>query len=232
MKARDLMTADPITVAPDASVMQAVQLMLKHRISGLPVVTGGGTLVGIVTESDLLRRRVPGTHRRTRWLEFLIGSGKLAEEHVQACSRKVSEIMSSQVFTATDHASVAEVVDIMERHGIRRVPILSDQKLVGIVSRSNLVRALTRILGSEQMVTIDDASVRLHLQDELNRQNWAPSSLINIVVLNGIIQLWGVITDEGQRRAIRVAAQNTPGAREVEDHLMLVQPTAFAALMS
>jgi CBS-domain-containing membrane protein len=225
------MTPDPVTVAPDASVMQAIQLMLKHRIGSLPVVDGDGTLVGIVTESDLLRQE-PRIAGRARWLEFLIGSGKLSENYGQACRRRISEIMSSQVFTATDDANAAEVIDIMEAHRIRSVPIMRGRKLAGIVGRSDLVRALGQLLGIKQMIAMDDASMRLHLQGELDRQNAAASSLINIVVLKGVIQLWGVITDEGHREAIGSAAWKTPGVRAVEDHLMLVQPTAFAALMS
>jgi CBS-domain-containing membrane protein len=140
--------------------------------------------------------------------------------------------MSHQVFTATDEADAAEVIDIMEAHRIRSVPIMRDRKLAGIVGRSDLIRGLAQLLGSKQMIAMDDTSMRLHLQGELDRQNAAASSLINIVVLNGVIQLWGVITDEGHRKAIGIAARKTPGVRAVEDHLMLVQPTAFAALMS
>jgi CBS domain-containing protein len=233
MKAKDIMTPVPVTIAPEASVMQAILLMLRHQISGLPVVAASGTVVGIVTESDFLRRReIGGTGRRARWLEFLIGSGKLADQCVQVCGGKVHEIMSPQVFTASEEAAVADIAAIMERRGVRRVPIVRDQKLVGIVSRADLVRAMARSLNKQQTAATDDASIRGHLIAELNRQGWSPSSLINVVVLKGVVQLWGVITDEGQRNGIRAAAESTPGARAVEDHLMLVQPTAFAALMS
>jgi CBS-domain-containing membrane protein len=227
------MTRDPVVIAPEASVMQAVQRMLQHRIGGLPVIDASGALVGILTESDLLRRTELGTVRRgnPRWLEFLIGSGKLADEHVQSCSRKISEIMTVEVFTASEEASVADVVDVMEKHDVRRVPILQGKTVIGIVSRSDLVRALARSL-KNLVPAVDDSTVRLRLQAELDRQNWAPASLINIVVLNGVVQLWGVITDEAQRHTIRATAERTPGAKVVEDHLMLVQPTAFAALMS
>jgi CBS domain-containing protein len=233
MRAKDIMTRDPITIAPDASVMQAVRLMLQHRISSLPVVAASGTLVGILAEGDLLRRGELGINgRRPRWIEFLIGSGQFADEYMQACGRKVYEIMSRQVFTASEETTTAEIVYIMKKRGIHRLPIVQGGKLVGIVTRSDLVRALARVLRSRKPQPPDDASMRSHLMAELNRHTWAPSRLINVVILDGVIQLWGVITEEGQRNAIRVAAENTPGAKAVEDHLMLVQPTAFGALMS
>lgn len=232
MQASDIMTATPFSVEPNASVMQAVRLMLQHRISGLPVVAPSGTLVGIVTEGDLLRRTETGTaRRRPRWLEFLIGPAKLAEEYTHACGRKVYEIMSSEVYAAAEDTTVDELVKIMERRRIKRVPIARDGKLVGIVSRANLVRALAGLLRPSPM-RLDDASIRVHLLAELDRQNWAQARLINVVVLDGLIQLWGVVTDERQRQAVRVAAESTPGAKAVEDHLMLVQPTAFETLMS
>ena len=120
--------------------------------------------------------------------------------------------MSSQVFTATDEANAAEVVDIMEAHRIRSVPIMRGRTLAGIVGRSDLVRALGQLLGIKQMIVMDDASMRLHLQGELDRQNAAASTLINIVVLNGVIQLWGVITNEDQRKTISIAARKTPAS--------------------
>jgi CBS domain-containing protein len=233
MKAKDIMTPVPVTIAPNASVMHAILLMLRHQISGLPVVAISGTLVGIVTESDFLRRRLAGnTVRCARWLELLIGSGKLADDYVQACGRKVYEIMSPEVFTAPEDASIADIAQIMERHRIRRVPIVCNQKLVGIITEADLVRAMARNTDDRETSVIDDASIRTRLTAELNRRGWSTSGLINVVVLNGVVQLWGVITEEEQRKAIRFAAENTSGAKAVEDHLMLVRTTAFAALMS
>jgi CBS domain-containing protein len=233
MKAREIMTPNPVSVEPEASVMQAVRLMLQRRISGLPVVATSGTLVGIVTEGDLLRRPELATQqRRPRWLEFMIGSGKLAAEYTHACGRKVYEVMSSKVYTAGEDTTGEELVQAMEKRHIKRIPIVRDGKLVGIVSRANLIRALASNLRSRAPVRLDDASVRAHLLEELERQSWAPTSLINVIVLKGVIQLWGVITDERQRQAIRAAAENTPGAIAVDDHLMLVQSTGFETRMS
>ena len=135
MRAKDVMTTHVLTIGSDASVMQAAQLMLKNQISGLPVVDATGALVGIVTEGDFLRRGEIGTgHRRPRWLEFLIGPGRLAGEYVRACGRKVDEIMSTDLHTIAEDTPLADVVDLMERYRIKRLPVVQGRRLVGIVS--------------------------------------------------------------------------------------------------
>jgi len=143
MLAGDVMTQGVISVAPDASVMQAGALMLKHQISGLPVVDSSGILLGIISEGDFLRRAELGTQRRrARWLEFLIGPGRLASEYVHACGRKVTEIMTPAPYTVGEATPLTEVVQLMERHQIKRVPVVYGRRLVGIVSRADLLRAL------------------------------------------------------------------------------------------
>jgi CBS domain-containing protein len=162
MKASDIMTPSPISVEPTASVMQAVRLMLQHRVSGLPVVAVSGTLVGIITEADLLSRDETGRHRdgRPRWLEFLIGPGPLAPEYAQACKRKVHEVMSPEVFTASEDSTVENIVDIMEQHRIKRLPILRGGKLVGIVSRANLVRAVAHMARAANRANAEPCDVK------------------------------------------------------------------------
>lgn len=224
MKATSIMTRGPICVEPDASIMKAIRIMLQRRISGLPVVDDKGTLVGIVTEGDLLRRAETGTQRRRpRWLEFLIGPG-LATEYVHACGRKVSEIMSTKVQTISEDTPLDEIVQIMESHRIKRVPVVRDGKVVGIVSRANLLHALATMAPETRPSRADDASIQGHLLAELERQPWAPVALVNAVVRNGTVHLWGSLTDERQRQGIRVLAENTPGVKRVEDHLVWVEP--------
>lgn len=227
MKASDVMTQRVITVEQDATILQAVRLMLQNEVSGLPVLDKAGRVVGILTEGDFLRRSELGTQRRRpRWLEFLIGPGRLAEEYVQASGRKVEEIMSRDVRTIGEDMPLDKVVALMERHHIKRVPVLRGQQLVGIVSRANLMHALASLARDAKAPAQSDAAIRDQLLDVLNRQPWAPVSLINIVVRDGVVELWGTITDERERGALVVAAENIPGVKEVHDHLAWVEPTS------
>ena len=230
MKAVDVMTPDPVTVRPDSPVMEAVRLMLQRRFSGMPVVDETGTVVGIVTEGDLLRRAETGTQRRrSRWIEFLIGPGRLATEYMHACGRKVDEVMTQPVQTVTENTPLDEIVQVMERHRIKRVPVVRDGKLVGIVSRANLLRALASVVRETRPGSVDDVSIRERLRAELDRQSWAPSKLIDLVVRNGVVDLWGTILDERQRQGIRVVAENTRGVKAVVDNLVWVEPVLGAA---
>ncbi|HMF20520.1 MAG TPA: CBS domain-containing protein, partial [Pseudolabrys sp.] len=140
MRAADVMTVQPVSVSPDASILEAIRVMLQRRFSGLPVVDASGALVGIVTEGDLLRRTETGTQRkRPRWIEFLIGPGRLATEYVHASGRKVREVMSQDVQAVTGDTPLEEIVRLMERHQIKRLPVVDSGKLVGIVTRANLL---------------------------------------------------------------------------------------------
>lgn len=227
MKAADIMTRDVISVSPDASVMQAARLMLQRRISGLPVTDAKGNLLGIVTEGDFLRRSELGTQRkRARWLEFLIGPGRLATEYVRACGRKVEEIMTQDLHTITEDTPVAGIVHLMERHRVKRLPVERDGRLVGIVSRANLLRAVASLAGEAKPGDASDEAIRSRLVSFLKKQIWAPMALIEVVVRNGVVRLYGEIPDERERQAIIVAAENTPGVKEVRDYLAWVEPTS------
>jgi len=226
MLARDVMTRKVISVASDASVMQAAALMLKHQISGLPVIDSSGILLGIVSEGDFLRRAELGTQRRrARWLEFLIGPGRLANEYVHACGRKVTEIMTPNPHTATETTPLTEVVEAMERHRIKRVPVVCGGRLVGIVSRADLLRAVARLERATATVATD-AEIRERVIAELRKQSWAPLGLINVIVRDRTVDLQGTITDDGARQALVVAAENVPGVRTVQDHLVWVEPVS------
>jgi CBS domain-containing protein len=230
MKASDVMTGRVISIEPTATVAQGVRLMLQHRISGLPVVDNAGRLVGIVTEGDFLRRGETGTQRRRpRWLEFLIGPGKLADEYVRTHGRKIEEIMTLDPVTVREDTPLEDIVQLMEKRRIKRVPVLRGQTLVGVVSRANLLHALASIAAEAKPTAADDQAIRERLLAELNRQAWAPVSLVNVVVRNGVVELWGAITDERERRAFIVAAENIPGVKDVQDHLAWVEPTTGLA---
>jgi CBS domain-containing protein len=232
MRAVDVMTVDPVSISPDESIVEAIRLMLQRKFSGLPVVDSTGALVGIVTEGDLVRRTETGTQRkRPRWIEFLIGSGRLANEYVHASGRKVRDVMTYDVRTVTEDTSLDEIVQKMERHQIKRLPVVRDGKLVGIVTRVNLLRALASVVGEAKPVAAgDDASIRARIYAELQKQPWAPVNMLDIVVRNGIAHLWGVLLDERQREAIYVVAENTPGVKGIEDHLVWVEPMSGMAI--
>jgi len=231
MKAHDVMTWGVISVEADTPVMRAVQLMLENRISGLPVVDAKGTLVGIVTEGDFLRRIELGTQRRrSRWLEFLIGPGRLATEYVRASGRKVNEIMTPDPYTITEDTPLEQIVQLMEKHRIKRVPVVDDGKLIGLVSRANLLHALASLAREAKPPAGDDTSIRRQILAECGKQPWAPD--INVVVRSGVVELWGVIFDERARQAIIVVAENVPGVKTVHDHLVWVDPMSAMAFLS
>jgi CBS domain-containing protein len=233
MNAGDVMTQGTVTVDPDASIMHAVDLMLKRRISGLPVVDNTGALIGILTEGDLLRRVELGTQKkRPRWIEFLIGPGRLASEYVSTSGRKVSEVMTTPVRTVTEETSLTDVVKIMESNQIKRLPVMHNGRVVGIISRANLLRALASIPRDTRPAHASDASIRRHLLAELEKQKWAPVALIDVIVKDGVVHLWGTLTDERQRQGIRVAAENTPGVKRVDDHLVWIEPVSGVVLPS
>lgn len=231
MQVRDVMTRNVIAVGASQSVLEAAQLMLQNRISGLPVVDAAGKLIGIVTEGDFLRRGEIGTQRqRPKWLEFLIGPGQMAAEYVHSSGRKVEEVMTPDPCTVTEDDSLQTVVELMERRHIKRLPVLRDGRLVGIVSRANLVEALVELASYAPGPAADDATIHDRLVAALAQARWAPN--ITVAVHDGVAELSGVITDERERKGLIVAAENVAGVKEVRDHLVWVEPmsgTAFAS---
>lgn len=227
MKAADVMTRNVVSVKPDATVLQAARLMLQHHISGLPVIDDGGRLVGVLSEGDFLRRRETATERRrSRWLEFLMGPGKIASEYTHSHGNKVSEVMTDEVATVSEDTPLEAIVELMEHRRIKRVPVMRGDTVVGIVTRSNLMHAMVSLARAMPKPEQADAAIRNQLLTEMERQQWAPIATTNVVVHDGVVELWGVIVDERQRKALTVAAENTPGVKAVKDHLVWVEPTS------
>jgi CBS domain-containing protein len=225
MEARDVMTQPVIKIAADASVMEAARLMLENRISGLPVVDAAGGLIGIVTEGDFLRRAETGTERRhSRFAEFFIGPGQLADEYVHSSGRTVHEVMSPKVHAVTEDTPLEDVVGLMESHGIKRVPVLRGGELIGIITRANLVSALVQAAQRARTPSSRDSGIREDLMAELKKQPWAPIGTIDVAVLDGVVTLSGVLNDQRQRRALCVAAGNIPGVKKVVDHIVWLEP--------
>ena len=227
MNASDVMTRTILSVRPDAVIAEAIRLMLDNRISGLPVIDEGGQLVGILTEGDLLRRGETATERhRPRWLEILMGPGRLAEEYVRTHGRRIAEVMTRDPVSVTPDTPLKEIVELMERHRIKRVPVLDGDAPVGILSRADLLRGLAGALAAAPAVATSDEEIRERILAELARAAWVPGDGIAITVENGVVDLNGVILDEKERAALRVAAENVPGVKAVEDHLVWVEPVS------
>ena len=232
MKASDVMTRRVITVGRDASILEAARLMLQKKVSGLPVVDDQRKLIGIVTEGDFLRRAETATERkRPPWLEFLIGPGRLADEYVHSHGRKVEEVMTPDPRTVTEDTPLEAVVHVMERNHIKRLPVVNGDQLVGIISRANLLHALASLAREAPATAEDDATIRHRVLADLEKQPWNAAG-INVVVRNGILELSGVIFDERQRQALKVAAENVSGVKTVHDHLAWVEPISGTVIDS
>jgi CBS domain-containing protein len=231
MKIRDIMSTRVISIAPDASVLEAIRLMLQNHISGLPVIDSSGAVVGVITEGDFLRRGETGTERkRPRWLEFLLGPGRLADEYVKTHGRQVNDVMTREVVTIAEEAGLDEAVDIMERRRIKRLPVVRGGQVIGIVSRANLLHALVGLAAAAPPPTMADTAIREALLAEFATQTWAPAALVDPVVKEGVVELWGTITEEAQREALKVCAENIPGVKSVVSHLTWIEPMSGIAI--
>jgi CBS domain-containing protein len=223
MKAADVMTRSVVSIKPDASITEMATLMLDKRISGLPVIDDHGELVGIVTEGDCLRRTETGTEKkRPRWLEFLTGRERLANEYIRAHSRKVADVMTQTPITIAEDTAVDEIVHLMESRCIKRLPVMRDGKVVGIVSRANLLEALASVSSNIPHADPGDSTTRDQIMTELGKQPWAPP--LNVTVQDGIVDLWGVVFASSQREAAIVVAKNAPGVKRVRSHIAWVEP--------
>ena len=222
MRAHQIMTKNVITIRPNVSIGEAARLMLEHHISGLPVLDSGGKLVGIVSEGDFLRRSEIGTQRRRpRWLQFLIGSGREASEYVRQTGRKAEEIMTSNPVTVGEDTPLGELVGLMEKHDIKRLPVIRGEKLVGIVTRANLLQAVASLARDVPDPTADDDHIRDRITQAINKTHWRPIGL-QVTVRNGVVHLHGIVVNDSSRQAAIVAAENVAGVKEVHDHLCFV----------
>jgi len=222
MRAHQIMTRSVVTVSPDTTIVDAANLMLQRHVSGLPVLDASGKLVGIVSEGDFIRRSEIGTGRkRGRWLRFILGPGQSASDFVHEHGRKVSEVMTKSPLTIAEDTSLAEIVELMEKKHVKRLPVMRGDKVVGIVSRANLLQAVASLAREVPDPTADDDHIRGRIIDALERNDWCPFGL-NVVVRNGIVHLSGVITEERARAAAIVAAETMEGVKKVHDHLCWV----------
>jgi CBS domain-containing protein len=221
MKAADVMVSKVITVEPDTSVRDIANILLANRISAVPVVNDGGKIVGIVSEGDLIRRVEAGTERRHSWWLELVGDrGQLARDYLKAHATRAAHVMTKPVVVAPPDMSLAEIATLLERHRIKRVPIVDEGRLVGIVSRANLLQALAAMQRDRVVERkVDDSVLRERISNELAGHALAHAFQINIIVHEAVVELWGMVGSRDERDAIRVAAETVEGVRKVENHL-------------
>ncbi|MGY3604770.1 MULTISPECIES: CBS domain-containing protein [unclassified Bradyrhizobium] len=222
MRAHQIMTRDVITVSPHASIMDAANIMLRCRLSGLPVMGEDGMLKGIVSESDFLRRGEIGTERRRAgWLQFFAGPGRAAIDFVHERGRHVEDVMTPDPITVDEQTPLDELVRIMEKTRVKRLPVMSGKMLVGIITRANILQAVASLAKEIPDPTADDQHIRDRILRQIQGTDWRPAGF-QVTVRNGVVHLHGVIFDDSTRKAAIVLAENTAGVKAVHDHLCFV----------
>jgi CBS domain-containing protein len=229
MDASHIMTRELVTVAPTTTLKEAVTRLLQYGVSGLPVLGDSGELVGMLTEGDLLRRTELGTERHlSRWSQLLGSAQRQASEFVQTHGRLVEEVMTRNPVFIAPSASLNKIVALMETHHIKRLPVLDQGRLVGIVSRADLLRALMQEMPRQVCVNCDDEQIRRSLLGQLDQLSWPSRTFLQIKVKDGVVELSGVILHRAERDALRVLAENAVGVKSVVDHLVWVEPLSGA----
>jgi CBS-domain-containing membrane protein len=231
MKAAEIMATNVIAAAPGASVYEVMAIMVTHRISGMPVVKPDAELVGIVSEGDLMRRFEAGTrHRHSLWFRVLWGPDEEAAESIKENARRIEDVMTREVVTAAPDTDLADIADLLEGRRIKRVPIVQDRKVVGIVTRLDLVRAaLMRIRECAAPPPANDEELRQRIVERLKSEAWAATELINLNVRDGEVEIWGMVDSPVEKKALRIAVESVPGVRAVEDHTA-VRPAAMGGV--
>ncbi|MBT5665155.1 MAG: CBS domain-containing protein [Rhodospirillaceae bacterium] len=229
MKAKDVMTTAVVTVGPDMRVEEIAQLFLDKQISGAPVVDAYQNLIGVVSEGDLMRRLEDdddgASPRRSWWLQFVASSEERAADYVKVHGGHAKDVMSRNVHKVGEDATLGEIARLLEEHRIKRVPVVTDGKLVGIVSRANLLRGLAvRKDTGLAPTSVDDQAIRQRVLDDLSKEGWLSHGTLNVIVENGVVQLWGFVDSEKERQAMTLVVENAEGVSAVEDHLGYVAP--------
>lgn len=223
MRAKDVMTRRVHTVGEDATVFDAARLLLSASISAAPVVSADGTLVGIISEADLMRRADLGTEQKKSWfLRLLADDVAVAAEYIRSHARRAADVMTRDVVTADEDALLGEIASLMESNRVKRVPILKDGKVVGIVSRANLLQGLLAYQPTVEHSEVSDTQIRARVVGELERSLGSSASIRNVIVEHGVVHLWGLARSDTEVRACRVAAESVPGAKRVENHLKTI----------
>jgi len=220
VRVREIMSRNVITIDADASVSDAIGTMLSHHIGGLAVTDRNGTLIGIVSDGDFIRRVEIGTERRRgRWLAMLAGPSQVALDFTHQHGRKVSEIMSPDPITVDEDTPLEQVVRLMESHGFTRFPVMRNKRLVGMVTRSDFMTAIANLRLEPHSASVNDDQIRAAVIAALAHASWRPGAL-NVSVHDGIVSLRGDVRSDNARKAATVAAENVTGVKRVEDQLV------------
>lgn len=219
MNAKDVMTHEVVTAKPQDTVADLANKLLEHGISAAPVVEAD-KLVGIVSEGDLVRRSEIGTsdHHRAWWLQLFTSESKLTDEYVKSHANHVRDVMETKVVTVEEDTSLSEIAGILEKQHIKRVPVVRDGKLVGVVSRADILRKLAAHQDEPLSSAPEDATIRGKVQDEIRAHGWANPVALNVTVTEGVVDIWGIYRSENELNAVRVAAESVGGVKQVNDH--------------
>jgi CBS domain-containing protein len=226
MRASDIMTTKVVTVSPDQKVDEIARVLLEKGISAVPVTNADGKVVGIVSEGDLWRRQENETERhRSSWLRMFTSSDDEAREYAKTHGMTAAQVMTDNIITVSEDDLVGDIAQILEKRRIKRVPVLKDGKLVGIVSRANLLHGLAASKSSGPAApSVDDREIRKNILDRLENENWISHGSLNVVVTSGAVELWGWVNSEDERKALMIAVETVGGVKSVEDHLGMVAP--------
>lgn len=221
MQAKHVMVSPVITGTADMTVREIAEMLVANRISALPIVGKNGSVIGIVSEGDLIRRAEIGTQKqRSWWLSLFTSSVQLAEEYAHTHARKVKDLMTHEVISVAPDTALSEIARLLEFHRIKRVPVLDKEKLVGIVTRGDLVRVIATASQREQSPVADE-EIRASILRRLDAESWTNAMLIDVTVNDGTVNLWGLIRSEAERRAVLVAVENIAGVKAINDQLAL-----------
>ena len=231
MQAKDVMTTNVVTVTPSTRIQDIAKLLLERKISGVPVVDPDDRVLGIVSEGDLMQRIENETERhRSWWLGFVASREQRAEEYVKSHGTRAGDVMTTDVVTVGEDVAIGEIARILEERRIKRVPVVRDGKLVGIISRANLLHGLAaRKEEAPAAPSIDDRAIREAVIGALEKEGWVTHGSLNVIVTDGVVELWGWVESEDERQAFKIATENVPGVRFVEDHLGSVAPWVWGA---
>ena len=232
MIAKDVMTTNVVTVEPQTAVSDIAKLLLERNISAVPVIDPEGKIVGMVSEGDLMRRPEADTEKRTRswWLGLVTGATESAGEYAKSHGQRASDVMTRNVVTVAEDTPVSEIAQTLEEKHIKRVPVVRDDRIVGIVSRANLLRTLaTHKEGPPAAVSESDQAIQENLRETLRAEPWASLSFVNATVTDGVVHLWGMVESAEQARALRIVAESVPGVKAVEDHVQPFIPQHYWA---